>query len=90
MTDVQDKTADDPSTDEESTPRAYGLSDEIVQEIQGAIEREDAAFIHEQIEDWHSADTADLIEQLKPKLRVPFLQIMKGRLDPDVYSDLDE
>ncbi|MEX1036446.1 MAG: magnesium transporter, partial [Sneathiella sp.] len=40
--------------------------------------------------DWHSADTADLIEQLKPKLRVPFLQIMKGRLDPDVYSDLDE
>ena len=90
MTDVQDKPQDEPLEDEESAAPAYGLNDEIVQEIQDAIEREDAAFIHEQLEDWYSADTADLIEQLKPKLRLPFLQIMAGRLDPDVYSDLDE
>ncbi|WP_339714786.1 magnesium transporter [uncultured Sneathiella sp.] len=90
MTDVQDKPQDEPLEDEENAAPAYGLNDEIVQEIQDAIEREDAAFIHEQLEDWYSADTADLIEQLKPKLRLPFLQIMAGRLDPDVYSDLDE
>ncbi len=91
MTDVQDKLQDeDASAEEEGTAHSYGLNDEIVQEIQDAIEREDAAFIHEKLEDWYSADTADLIEQLKPKLRLQFLQIMKGRLDPDVYSDLDE
>ena len=91
MTDVQDKLQDeDASAEEEGAAHSYGLNDEIVQEIQDAIEREDAAFIHDTLEDWYSADTADLIEQLKPKLRLQFLQIMKGRLDPDVYSDLDE
>ncbi len=88
MTDAQEHK--DETLEEESTALSYGLSDEIVQEIQDAIEREDAAFIHDKLEDWHSADMADLIEQLKPKLRLPLLNIMEGRVDPDVYSDLDE
>ncbi|MDF2366960.1 magnesium transporter [Sneathiella sp.] len=88
MSDAQEHKDD--LLEEESTAPSYGLSDEIVQEIQDAIEREDAAFIHDALEDWHSADMADLIEQLKPKLRLPLLNIMEGRIDPDVYSDLDE
>lgn len=88
MTEAQEH-KDDP-LDGESTAPSYGLSDEIVQEIQDAIERDDASFIHDKLEDWHSADMADLIEQLKPKLRLPLLNIMEGRIDPDVYSDLDE
>lgn len=90
MSDATEKTEDDVALAEESATPTYGLSDEIVQEIQDAVERDDAPFIHEKLEDWHSADVADLIEQLKPKLRVPFLKIMEGRLEPDVYSDLDE
>lgn len=88
MTDAQDNR--DEAVEDENLARSYGLNDEIVQEIQGAIEREDTTFIHDTLQDWHSADVADLIEQLKPKLRLPFLQIMEGRVDPDVYSDLDE
>lgn len=88
MADAQENKEE--AVEEEILARSYGLSDEIVQEIQGAIEREDTAFIHDTLQDWHSADMADLIEQLKPKLRLPFLQIMEGRVDPDVYSDLDE
>ena len=80
----------DLSDEQETVSPAYGLSDEIVQKIQEAVEQGNAEFIHEELTDWHSADIADLIEQLKPKLRLPFLQIMEGRLDPDVYSDLDE
>ncbi|MFC4271022.1 magnesium transporter [Sneathiella chungangensis] len=90
MSDATEKTEDDVALAEESATPTYGLSDEIVQEIQDAVERDDALFIHEKLEDWHSADVADLIEQLKPKLRLPFLKIMEGRLEPDVYSALDE
>ncbi|WP_373086762.1 magnesium transporter [Sneathiella sp.] len=76
--------------DQDTGAATYGLSDEIVQEIQNAVEQDEPDFIHAALEDWHSADIADLIEQLKPKLRAPFFQIMEGRIDPDVYSDLDE
>ena len=52
MTDLHDKLQDDDSAaEEEGAAPAYGLNDEIVQEIQDAIEREDAAFIHEKLED---------------------------------------
>lgn len=68
----------------------YGLSDEDVQEIQDAVEAGDAGFLHKKLDDWHSADIADLIEQLKPKLRSTFIDIMSDKIEPDVYSDLDE
>ncbi|MCR9215229.1 MAG: magnesium transporter [Proteobacteria bacterium] len=68
----------------------YGLSDEVVQELQDAVEAGDADFLHAKLDDWHSADIADLIEQLKPKLRSTFLDIMADKIEPDVYSDLDE
>src|SRR5690606_41600160 len=35
-------------------------------------------------------DALPIFEQLKPKLRLPFLQMMADRFDPDVFSDLDE
>jgi len=87
---VPEKNAGVISSEEENATPTYGLSDDTVQEIQNAVDRNDSDFIHAQLKNLHSADMADLIEQLKPKLRLPFLTIMKGRLDPDVYSDLDE
>ena len=90
MTDAQDEFTGDGTIAEDTAAPTYGLNDEIVQEIQEAIERKDSAYLHERLEDWYSADVADLIEQLKPKLRLPFLQMMADRFDPDVFSDLDE
>ncbi|PHQ66185.1 MAG: magnesium transporter [Sneathiella sp.] len=81
----------DPAADEQQDSSVqYGLNDEIVQKIQDAIREGRAEYIQSALAEWHSADIADLIEQLKPKLRSTFLGIMEGKLDPDVYSDLDE
>ncbi|TNE39049.1 MAG: magnesium transporter [Alphaproteobacteria bacterium] len=83
----------DPETrleEQETAAGGYGLNDEIVQDIQEALEEENFPYVQETLEDWHSADLADLIEQLKPKLRAPFFQAMEGQITPDVYSDLDE
>ncbi|MAL79820.1 MAG: magnesium transporter [Sneathiella sp.] len=90
MSEAQDERVGSDAGEDENTAPTYGLNEEIVQDIQEAIEREDSAYLHEKLEDWHAADVADLIEQLKPKLRLPFMRIMEDRIDPDVYSALDE
>ncbi|MEH6527494.1 MAG: magnesium transporter [Sneathiella sp.] len=79
-----------PSEDAEDVVGQYGLNDELVEEIQTAIDEDRADHVRALVADWHSADIADLIEQLKAKDRTTFLLIMGGALDPDVYSDLDE
>lgn len=81
---------DEKADDQKDAAGQYGLDDEIVQNIQDAIEDGKTEYIKATLEEWHSADIADLIEQLRPKLRSSFLDIMEGRIDPDVYSDLDE
>lgn len=78
------------SEDIEDVVGQYGLNDELVEEIQDAIDENRADHIRELVADWHPADIADLIEQLKSKDRSTFLLMMDGVLDPDVYSDLDE
>lgn len=74
--------------DEEEMP--YVLSEEIVQEIKEALDTGNAEHIRETVAELHSADLADLIEQLKPKHRSRLLETAEDLFDPEVYSDLDE
>jgi len=74
--------------DEEEMP--YVLSEEIVQEVKEALDTGNADHIRETVAELHSADLADLIEQLKPKHRIRLLETAEDLFDPEVYSDLDE
>lgn len=68
----------------------YGLSKELVQEIQESLEHGLVEHIRQVVAELHSADIADLIEQLKPKHRSLLLEVSDDLIEAEVYSDLDE
>ncbi len=68
----------------------YGLNDETIQEIKESLELGLVEHIRQTIAELHSADIADLIEQLKPKHRSMLLEIADDVMEAEVYSDLDE
>ncbi len=68
----------------------YGLSDETIQEIKESLELGLVEHIRQTVAELHSADIADLIEQLKPKHRSMLLEIADDLMEAEVYSDLDE
>ncbi len=68
----------------------YGFNDELFQEITVALERGSVGDIRQVILVLHTADIADLIEQLKPKHRSLLLEFAGDLIEAEVYSDLDE
>lgn len=73
---------------EDETP--YGLSEDLVQEIKESLEHGLVEHIRQVVAELHSADIADLIEQLKPKHRSLLLEIADDLVEAEVYSVLDE
>ncbi len=74
--------------DDELTP--YGLSDETVQLIRDSLNTGNHVLVRQELAELHAADVADLIEQLKPALRVQLMDVANDLVDAEVYSDLDE
>ncbi|MFC7050870.1 magnesium transporter [Emcibacter nanhaiensis] len=63
---------------------------ELVQEVVRAIEEEDIEVLDEVVEALHSADLADLFEQLTTEDRAALVSHLGEELDPDVLTELDE
>ncbi|MEP3244731.1 MAG: magnesium transporter [Sneathiella sp.] len=90
--------SDAPHTENEETPQdaereeehKYGFNDELFQEITSALELGSVADIRQVVTVLHTADIADLIEQLKPKHRALLMEFAGDLIEAEVYSDLDE
>lgn len=69
---------------------AFGVGDNLVDEVLSAIEAGDAAAIDALLNPLHPADIAHLIELIDPTSRRGLLSVWKGGLDGDILTELDE
>ena len=77
-----------PDPDPEDSP---GPEDERkVPLIQAALADEDRALLDEYLTPMHSADIADVLEQISAPERQAFLALVPGQIDGEVLSELDE
>jgi magnesium transporter len=67
-----------------------GLGSERVRAVVEALAEGRAAALPEAVGGLDAADTAALIGQLSAEQREEFIEAMRGRLDPEVLSQLDE
>lgn len=83
--DVRDISAD-PSTGEDG----YKLTAQQVSAIMFALERNDRDALQRQLEPLHSADIADLLEQINPYDRRRLILLFGEEFEGDILSELDE
>lgn len=67
---------------------SYRISPDLVHAVEQALEHNRS--VDRLIEPLHAADVADLFEELGGDSRRRLAQILRGRLDAEVLSDLDE
>ncbi len=77
-------------SDEERREDAYELDRTLVERLLDALEAEDRTTLKLLIEDLHSADIADLLEQIDRDEREVFIRLMGSDLDADVLPELEE
>ncbi|MDB6182465.1 magnesium transporter [Paracoccus fistulariae] len=83
----------DDQTAEKSAEREedeYLPRPELLQQIDAAIEAEDAAELNTLLEPMHAADIADVIENLDPAERRAFIGLYGGEIDGEILSEIDE
>lgn len=68
----------------------YGLSKELISEIEGALADRDRDRILQLLEHQHASDIADLIETLSPHQRYDLVDLVSNRLDPEILARLDQ
>jgi magnesium transporter len=68
----------------------YGASEELVENVISAIERNDSAFLVKVSKSLHAADVADLINKLTSDQRRPFIEAIKNHFDPTVLTYLED
>ena len=69
---------------------AFPIDRQAVEAVLAALDDGDSAALAAQVEDFHAADFADLIEQIKPDHRRRLVELYGRELDPAVFSDLSE
>ena len=75
---------------EDGTDEGYALDRETVSDVLDVVEARDAGGLEALLEPLHSADIADLLEQIDGKQRRALLDLWGIELDGEVLSELDE
>lgn len=68
----------------------YGISKEWVDAISNALDIKDYSTIIAQVKPLHPADMADLIEALSTPRQDALIDLLRGQLDPEIFSELDD
>jgi len=68
----------------------YGLTTGVARATREALVAGDAARVRRLVRPLHYSDQADLIERFNPALRRGFIDVMRGQLDAEVLTELDE
>ncbi|MEN8236983.1 MAG: magnesium transporter [Pseudomonadota bacterium] len=79
----------DPNQNQLEAP-LYGVSESLLVEITGAIQKNDIAQLESLTEPLHVADIADLISKLESEERRSYLQLIKHRLDPEILTFIED
>lgn len=68
----------------------FALDHHLIDEILTAIETSDSLHLTQLLEPLHSADIADLLEQISGSQRRALLRLWKGWMEGEILSELDE
>jgi magnesium transporter len=66
------------------------LAPEFVHAVAAAVQEEDTQQVRALVRDLHRADTADLIEHLRPDDRLVFIDLLGRTFDVQALTDIDE
>lgn len=70
--------------------QVFEVTTELIEEISHALRENDSEQLEYLIEPLHSADVADVFEQLSPEGRTDLAAFFGSRLDPEVLPELEE
>ncbi|MGE4221368.1 MAG: magnesium transporter, partial [Alphaproteobacteria bacterium] len=79
-----------PSGERDQLGGLYGLTSELVRDVQTALAEDRTEAVAEAIGRLHAADQADLFEQLAPDERERMVSVAAGVLQPEFFAYLDE
>jgi len=68
----------------------FALGDRLIDNVIDAIEQGDSVRLTQLLEPLHSADIADILEQISAGQRRALLRLWKGGMEGEVLSELDE
>ncbi|HGG64592.1 MAG TPA: magnesium transporter, partial [Rhodobacteraceae bacterium] len=68
----------------------FALGDRLIDDVIEAIEQRDSVRLTQLLEPLHSADIADILEQISAGQRRALLRLWKGEMEGEVLSELDE
>jgi magnesium transporter len=86
---LDDRSGAPAQPDESEDKGSFGVGAPFVERIAGLIDGARFIELRAAIDDLHAADVADLIEQLDPERREPFVDALRPVLDPEVLSHLN-
>jgi magnesium transporter len=72
-----------------SSESDYGLNVDMVHFITSALEEGDSARVRELAADLHSADVAELLNQISSEQRIKLAGFIKQDFDPEIFPDLE-
>ncbi|MDJ0685423.1 MAG: magnesium transporter [Alphaproteobacteria bacterium] len=93
MADLDLKPKRDSGEAEDAFEELYGLSDEVVAEVEAALTSEDGAKVQAILEPLHAADIADLMERLPSGDREAVIDALDGTregIDAEILSHVDD
>jgi len=68
----------------------FALGNRLIDDVIEAIEQRDSVRLTQLLEPLHSADIADILEQISAGQRRALLRLWKGEMEGEVLSELDE
>jgi len=74
---------------EDEEERPYGVEPEFVEEIAQQLRVGRTGAVRAELEDFHAADVADLIEQIDPDVRADLIEVLRPGFDAEVLSYLN-
>ncbi|MDQ1899494.1 magnesium transporter [Paracoccus sp. WLY502] len=79
-----------PAPDQQATEDEFLPRQELLDQIDDAVQSGDAERLNILLEPMHGADIADIIERLPPAGRRAFLDLYSGEIDGEILSEIDE
>ncbi len=87
MSEIETKSPEDEA--EEAFDELYGLTEELIDAVQLAVDDDDVEAIRNHLDGLHAADIADLIERMTSGDRETIVDALGPDLDPEILSQMD-
>ncbi len=81
---------DDNIENPDGIEKDFTLDEQLIDRVLEAVDQQNSLDLTHLLEPLHSADIADLLEQISPRERRALMRLWKGEMEGEVLSELDE